>query len=76
MRIKDICRSQPSNHYMLTPSAIHHLGIKINEFNINPQTQEKFAKIVQKIYYAIFVSLYKVSLKTNRDGKNSHQVKI
>ena len=30
MRIKDICRSHPSDHYMLTPNAIHHLGIKIN----------------------------------------------
>ena len=25
MRIKDVCRSHPSDHYMLTPSAIHHL---------------------------------------------------
>ena len=29
MRIKDICRSHPSDHYVLTPSALHHLGIKI-----------------------------------------------
>ena len=108
MSIKHFCRSHPSNHYILTPSAIHHLGIKINgstieastspvhneicsfvkyvlpkepkslrtmiknwivfklcqgrpvhypeifhyldkEFNINPQTQEKLAEIVQRI---------------------------
>ena len=30
MRIKDICRNHPSDHYMLTPSAIHYLGIKMN----------------------------------------------
>ena len=112
MRKKDICRSHPSNHCILTPSAIHHLGIKINgstieaydpvvpsegcsfvkyvllkepkgmgtkiknwiviklrqgrpvdypkifhyldkEFDINPQTQEKFAEIVQRLNNAI-----------------------
>ena len=30
MMMKDICRRHPSVHYMLTPSVIHHLGIKIN----------------------------------------------
>ena len=34
MGIKDICRSHPSDHDTLTPSAIHHLGIKINGSNI------------------------------------------
>ena len=38
MRIKDICRSHPSHHYMLTPSAIHHLGIKINGSTIEAYT--------------------------------------
>ena len=90
MRIKDICRSHLSNHYMLTPSDIqHHLGMKIKyqvkcvllkkskgigtmtknwivfnfcqgrlvhyldifhyldkEFDLNPQTQKKFAERV------------------------------
>ena len=46
------------------------------EFNINPQTQQKFAEIVQRIHNAIFVSLYNVSLKrTNCPGKNSHWLK-
>ena len=135
MRIQNICNNHPSDHYMLTPSAIHNLGIEINgstievytpsvpseirsfvkcvlpkkpkgigtkiknwivfklcqgrpvhyleifdyldkEFNIYPQTQEKFAEIVQSIYNAIFVSLCKISLKrTNCTGKNSHWVK-
>ena len=135
MGIKDICRSHPSDHYILTPSTIHHLGIKINgstieaytppalsvirsfvkcmlqkepkeigtkiknwivvklckgrplrypeifhyldkEFDINPQTKEKLAGIVQRIYNAIFISLCKVSLKrTNCSTKNSHWVK-
>ena len=134
-RITDICRSYPSNHYILTPSAIHHLGIKINgstieaytppvpseicsfvkyvlpkepkeigtkiknwivfklchgrslhfpeifhyldkEVDINPQTQENFAEIVQRIYNVIFVCLCKVSLKRiSCPGKNSHWVK-
>ena len=136
MRINDICRSHPSYHYMFIPSAIHHLGVKINgstieayippepseirsfvkyvlpkklkgigkkikncivfkllqgrlvhypeifhklnmEFNINPQTQEKFTELVQRIYHAIFVSLCKVSLqRTNSPGKNTHCVKV
>ena len=38
MRIKDICRSHSSDHYMLTPSAIHHLGIKINGSTIEAYT--------------------------------------
>ena len=135
MRIKDICRSHPSNHHILTPSASHHLGMKTNastneaytppvpseirsfmkcmlpkepkgigkqikkwivfklcqgrpihyskifhyldkEFDINPQTQEKFAEIVQRIYNAIFISLCKVSSKrTYRPRKNLHWVK-
>ena len=29
MTIKDICKSYPSDNYILTPSLIHHLGIKI-----------------------------------------------
>ena len=30
MRVKNICRSHLSDHYMLTSSAINHLGMKIN----------------------------------------------
>ena len=57
-------------HYL---EIFHHLD---KEFNMNPQTQEKFAEIVQRIFKAIFVSLCKVSLKrTNCPGKNSYWVK-
>ena len=38
MRIKDIYRNYPSDNYMLTPSAIHHLGIKINGSTIEVYT--------------------------------------
>ena len=38
MKIKDICRNHPSDHYMLTPSAIHHLGMKINGSTIEVYT--------------------------------------
>ena len=38
MRIKDICRSHLSDHYMLTPSAIYHLGIKMNCSTIEAYT--------------------------------------
>ena len=30
MRLKDICRNHPSDHYIVTPSAIHNLGMKTN----------------------------------------------
>ena len=30
MMIKEICRNHPFDYYMSTPSAINHLGIKIN----------------------------------------------
>ena len=30
MRIKDVCRNHPSDHFMLTPRTIKHLGININ----------------------------------------------
>ena len=57
-------------HY---PEIFHYLD---KEFDINPQTQEKFAEIVRRIYNSIFVSLCKVSLKrTNRPRKNSHWIK-
>ena len=49
-----LCQGRPV-HY---PERSDYLD---QEFNINPQTQEKFAEIVQRIYNAIFVSLYKVS---------------
>ena len=61
-----LCQVRPV-HY---PEIFDHLH---KEFNINPQTQEKFAEIVQRIYNAIFISSCKVSLKRrNRPGKNSH----
>ena len=52
MRIKDLCRSYPSDHDILTPSAIHHLGIKINGSTIEvdtppvPSEIHSFAKCV------------------------------
>ena len=66
--IFELCQGR-SVHY---PEIFHYSDEK---FRINPQTQEKFAEIVQRIYNAIFVSLCKVSLKrTNCSGKNSHWV--
>ena len=41
MRIKDVCRTHPSDHYMLTPSAIHHLGIKTDGSTIDAYTPPK-----------------------------------
>ena len=38
MKIKGIYRSHLPDHYMLTPSAIHHLGIKINGSTIEAYT--------------------------------------
>ena len=38
MRIKDNCESHPMDHYMLTPSAIHLLGMKINGSTIEAYT--------------------------------------
>ena len=38
MRIEDICRNHPSDHHLLTLSAIHHLGIKINGSTIEVYT--------------------------------------
>ena len=38
MKIKDFSRSHPFDHYMLIPSAIHNLGIKINGSTIEAYT--------------------------------------
>ena len=38
MWIKDTSRIHPSDHYMLTPNVIHHLGIKINGSTIEAYT--------------------------------------
>ena len=52
MRIKDVCQTHPSDHYMLTPSAIHHLGIKTDGSTIeaytppNPSEIRSFVKCV------------------------------
>ena len=45
MRIKDVCRIHPSDHYMLTPSAILHHGIKINGSTIEINTPPELSKI-------------------------------
>ena len=49
MRIKNICRSHLSDHYILSPSAIHHLGIKINGSTIeayNPTVPSEICSFV------------------------------
>ena len=62
----NLCQGRPL-HY---PEIFDYLD---KEFNRNPQTQEKFAEMVQRIYNAIFVSLFEVSLKRKScPGKNSH----
>ena len=33
MRIKDICKNHPSDHYMFTPGTMKQLGINIKWFN-------------------------------------------
>ena len=54
MRIEDICRSHPSDHYMLTPIAIHNLGINVNGSTIEvytppvPSEIRSFVKCGQK----------------------------
>ena len=45
MRIKDVCRSHPSDHYMLTPSAIQHLGIKTDGSTIEAYTPPNSSEI-------------------------------
>ena len=39
MRIKDICKNHPSDHYMLTPGTIKQLGINIIGSTIEAYTQ-------------------------------------
>ena len=39
MRIKDVCKNHPSDHYMLTPGTIKQLGININGSTIEAYTQ-------------------------------------
>ena len=52
MRIKDICKNDPSDHYMLTPGTIKQLAIKINGSTIEanmqavPQEIRSFIKCV------------------------------
>ena len=55
MRIKDICRSYPSNHYMLTPSgaAIHYLGIEINGSTIEACTPPVPSEIRSFVKYVV-----------------------
>ena len=53
MRIKDICRSHPSDHYMLTLSAIHHLGIKINGSTIEANTPPVPSEICSFVKYML-----------------------
>ena len=58
---------------------VHHPEISAyldQKFNINPQTQEKFAEIVQRIFNALFLSLCQISFERNNcPGQNSHRVK-
>ena len=45
IRIKDVCCSHPSDHYMLTPSAIKHLGIKTDGSTIEAYTPPNSSEI-------------------------------
>ena len=62
MRIKDICRSYRSDHYMLTPSAIHHLGIKING-----------STIVLLQYIVKFVPVWNMCYPRNQKDRDKDQ---
>ena len=53
MRIKDICRTHPSDHYMLTPSAIHHLGIKTDGSTIEAYTPPNPSEIRSFVKYVL-----------------------
>ena len=39
MKIKDICKNHPSDHYMFTPGTIKQLGINVNGSTIEAYTQ-------------------------------------
>ena len=39
MKIKDVCKNHPSDHYMLTSGTIKDLGININGSTIEAFTQ-------------------------------------
>ena len=41
MRIKDVCKNHPSDHYILTPGTFKQLGIKINDSTIEAYTQDQ-----------------------------------
>ena len=45
IRIKDIYKNHPSDHYMLTPGAINQLNININGSIIEVYTPEKLQEI-------------------------------
>ena len=45
MRIKDVSKNYPSDHYMLTPGSIKQLGININGSTIEAYTQAQQQEI-------------------------------
>ena len=53
MRRQNICRCHPSTHYILTPNAIHHLGIKINGSTIESYTPPVPSEIRSFVKYVL-----------------------
>ena len=45
MRIKDVCKNHPSDHYMLTPGTIKQLCVNINGSTIQAYTQAQAQEI-------------------------------
>ena len=45
VQIKDICKNDPSNHYMFTPGTIKKLGVNINGSTIEAFMQAKLQEI-------------------------------
>ena len=53
MRIKDVCKNHPSDHYMLTPGTLKQLGININGSTIEAYTQAQPPEIRSFIKHVI-----------------------
>ena len=53
MRIKDVCKNHPSDHYMLTPGTMKQLSIKINGSTIEAYIQAQPQEIRSFIKYVL-----------------------
>ena len=53
MRIKDVCKNHPSDHYMLTPGTIKQLDININGSTIEAYTHAQPQEIHSFIKYVL-----------------------